>query len=247
MTGARLRPDRLGFHLLTLVALLVCVVAARWQWERAYRTVDDAVPDTAVVTLSDLDPRTAYSGMRVSVTGRFDPDHQILVEPRPREGVTGAWVLTPLVPGPATATDSGQGGTAVAIVRGWVPAGQAPGTPPLDQVTVVGVLVSDVRVPGALATGEPPSLPVVDTGALSELAGYSVRSGWLALQELDPPESDQPAPLSVKDLPGADVGLSWRNAAYAVQWIVFAGFVVFFWSRFRRELVERPRDQETIR
>ena len=114
-------------------------------------------------------------------------------------------------------------------------------------MTVVGVLVSDVRVPGAVATGEPPSLPLVDTGALSELAGYPVRSGWLALQELDPPESDQPAPLSVKDLPGADVGLSWRNAAYAVQWIVFAGFVVFFWSRFRRELVERPRDQETIR
>ena len=109
MTGARLRPDRLGFHLLTLVALLLCVVAARWQWERAYRTVDDAVPDTAVVALSDLDPRTAYSGMRVSVTGRFDPDHQILVEPRQREGVTGAWVLTPLVPGPATATDSAQG------------------------------------------------------------------------------------------------------------------------------------------
>ena len=113
---------------------------------------------------------------------------------------------------------------------------------------MVGVLVSDVRVPGARGHGRATdvcrwwtpgpcqSWPDIRSG----------RAGWRS-QELDPPESDQPAPLSVKDLPGADVGLSWRNAAYAVQWIVFAGFVVFFWSRFRRELVERPRDQETIR
>ena len=57
----------------------------------------------------------------------------------------------------------------------------------------------------------------------------------------------QPAPLLVSDLPGADVGLNWRNAAYAVQWIVFAGFVAFFWTRFRGELGERPRQQETTR
>jgi hypothetical protein len=43
------------------------------------------------------------------------------------------------------------------------------------------------------------------------------------------------------------VGLNWRNAAYALQWVVFAAFVVFFWHRFRRDLETRPAQQETPR
>jgi surfeit locus 1 family protein len=250
MTSARRRPGRLGLHVLALLALLLCLAAARWQWERAYRTVDDVLPDTPVVALADLDPRQARPGLRLSVIGHFDADHQILVAPRPRDGVAGAWVLTPLVPD-APYSDAPASNAvpdaAVAVVRGWIPAGQAPPGPPLGQVTVVGVLVADVREPGVQVQGEPPTLTTIDTGALAQHAGYSVRSGWLALQQLDPPEAGQPFPLTVQDLPGANVGLSWRNAAYAVQWIVFAAFVVFFWSRFRHELDDRPRPQETVR
>jgi cytochrome oxidase assembly protein ShyY1 len=244
MTSDRHRSGRVGLHVLAVLGVLVCLVAARWQWERAYRTVDDVLPDEPAVALADLDPRKTWAGMRISVTGQFDAAHQVLVAPRPRGGVAGGWVLTPLLP------DEGgvaQPGAAVAIVRGWVPAGQSVPAPPPGRVSVVGVLVPDVREPGAQAPGEPPTLTQVDTGALAALAGYPVRSGWLALQRLDPPVAGQPLPLAVTDLPGANVGLSWRNAAYAVQWIVFAGFVVLFWSRFRRELDERPREQETLR
>ena len=233
-------PRWLAFHLVTILAVGVCVVAARWQWDRAHRTEADAVPDVPAVALADLDPTTAYSGMRVRITGRFDPDHEVLVAPRERDELTGAWVLTPLVP---SSTPDGDQQAAVAVLRGWIPAGASPADPPEDEVSVVGVLVADSRQPGTVPTGDPPTLTIVDTGALADHAGYPIRSGWFSLQDLQPSGAGQPLPLKVTELPGAEVGLNWRNAGYAFQWIVFAGFAVFFWNRFRQEFVGRP-DQE---
>jgi cytochrome oxidase assembly protein ShyY1 len=242
--GSWADPRRLGFHVLTILALVVCVVAARWQWDRAHRSEADAVPQGPVVALADLDPVTAFSGMRVGITGEFDPAHEVLVEPRERDGQVGAWVMTPMRPRTGTAADPED--TSVAVVRGWVPAGQLPAPPPAGIVEVVGVLVADARVPdAAVSAGDPPTLPVVDTGALSAHAGYPVRSGWYALTDVQPEGVGQPLPLQVTELPGADVGLNWRNAAYAIQWVAFAGFAVFFWNRFRRDYVERPVEQET--
>lgn len=244
-------PRRLAFHALTLLAVVVCVVAARWQWDRAHRTEADAVPEGPVVALSDLDPTTAYSGMRVALTGRFDPDHDVLVAPRTSQGQPGAWVLSPLLPSTASADASGGGSgeeaVAVAVVRGWIPQGAPIPEPPAGEVSVVGVLVADTRQPGAVATGDPPTLLDVDTGALAELAGYPVRSGWFALQSMQPAATDQPTPLTVTELPGADVGLNWRNAAYALQWVVFAGFCAFFWVRFRRVHEDRPEESSEDR
>jgi len=147
---------------------------------------------------------------------------------------------------PRTGTAADPEDTSVAVVRGWVPVGQRPAPPPAGIVEVVGVLVADARVPdAAVSAGDPPTLPVVDTGALSAHAGYPVRSGWYALTDVQPAGVGQPLPLQVTELPGADVGLNWRNAAYAIQWVAFAGFAVFFWNRFRRDYVERPVEQET--
>ena len=231
---------RLAFHALTVVAILVCVIAARWQWDRANRSEADAVPQGPAVALADLDPTTAFSGIRVQISGRFDPEHEVLVAPRVRADQPGAWVLTPLLPTPQ--------GAAVAVVRGWVPAGQRPAPPPSGEVVLVGVLVADARAPGvAVVAGEPPTLEVVDTGALATHAGYPMRSGWYALTDLTPSAADQPLALQVTDLPGAEVGLNWRNAAYALQWIVFAGFALFFWNRFRREIADLPLEQESTR
>lgn len=230
--GPRVDPRRLAFHVLTVVAVVVCLLAGWWQWQRAHRTEADAVPDVPAVALADLDPRTSFAGMRVLLTGRFDPDHEVLVAPRSRDDQPGAWVLTPLLP-----DEQGQAATAVGVVRGWVPQGSAPAAPPDGPVAVEAVLVADSRsAESTVPAGDPPTIPVVDTGVLSQVAGYPVRSGWFALLAMDPAGSQQPLPLEVTELPGAEVGLNWRNAAYAAQWVVFAAFAVFFWNRFRREL-----------
>jgi cytochrome oxidase assembly protein ShyY1 len=253
--GSWTDPRRLAFHVLTVLAVIVCIVAARWQWDRANRSEVDAVPQGPVVALADLDPATAFSGMRVRITGQFDAANEVLVAPRQRDGQDGSWVLTPLRPAGADSTDGSGSGvstdpadTPVAVVRGWVPAGERPAPPPAGIVDVVGVLVADARIPGAAVTaGDPPTLPVVDTGALSAHAGYPVRSGWFALAAMQPAGEGQPLPLQVTELPGAEVGLNWRNAAYAIQWVAFAAFAIFFWNRFRRDYVDRPVEQETPR
>lgn len=246
---------RLGFHALTVLAVLVCVLAARWQWDRASRTEADAVPEGPVVELAAIDPARTFSGMRVRITGTFDPENEVLVDPRPREGQDGSWVLTPMLPTPTAADDptgpdqaSDAASTPVAVVRGWVPRGQLPAPPPSGIVDVVGVLVADARRPAAvISAGDPPTLVAVDTGALSAHAGYPVRSGWFALAQMQPAGEGQPLPLQVAELPGAEVGLNWRNAAYAIQWVAFAGFAVFFWNRFRREHVTPSLEQEIPR
>ena len=165
-------------------------------------------------------------------------------------------MLTPMQPTTADGAGSPDGAaagdaatTAVAVVRGWVPAGQRPTPPPPGIVEVVGVLVADSRQARARwsRAGDPPTLVAVDTGALSAHAGYPVRSGWFALTDLAPAGAGQPLPLQVTELPGAEVGLNWRNAAYAVQWVAFAGFAIFFWNRFRRDHMDRPAEQETPR
>ncbi len=258
--GSWTDPRRLGFHALTVLAVLVCIVAARWQWDRASRTEADAVPEGPVVELSSLDPASTFSGMSVRINGTFDPANEVLVDPRPREGQDGSWVLTPMLPAPTAGADpaaldqaavdqaADAVGTSVAVVRGWVPRGQRPAPPPAGIVEVVGVLVADARRPGAVvSTSDPPTVVAVDTGALSAHAGYSVRSGWFALTQMQPAGEGQPLPLLVAELPGADVGLNWRNAAYATQWVVFAGFAVFFWTRFRREHVTPSLEQEIPR
>ncbi len=223
---------RFALLAVTLAAVALCLLAATWQWDRAHRTEQEAVPDAAPVALADLDPSTTFSGMRVELTGTFDAEGQVLVAPRPRGGEPGAWVLTPLRPDAASA--------GVAVVRGWVPQGQRPADPPEGAVTVVAVLVADSRSAAPVVpAGDPPVVGSVDTGVLEAVAGYPIRSGWFALQQMAPAGVHQPQPLEVTELPGADVGLNWRNAAYAIQWIAFAGFAVFFWVRFRRDATQR--------
>ncbi len=225
------RWQRVTFHLITALFVLACLVAAHWQWQRAHRDAADVVPDSPPVELSAFDPTTSYSGLRLSMSGRFDGEHQLLVSPRARDGQPGVWVLTPFIP---AATTDDPAPPAFAVIRGWLPAGQTTGLqPPAGEVDVTGVLVADERRPHpSITAGSPPEMRSIDSGALAQLAGYPIRAGWLAAQTA---QSAQPAPLTVAELPGAEVGLSWRNAGYAAQWVAFAGFALFFWNRFRRD------------
>jgi cytochrome oxidase assembly protein ShyY1 len=210
------------------------------------------------VSWADFDPQTSFSGQRVAVSGRYLPE-QLLVTPRERAGRPGSWVYTALVPdsNPDSATPgSARTGdaadvAAIGVLRGWVPQGTEPAAlaPPSGTVSVTGVLVADERRPGSGATAGAngvPSLARVDSGALADVAGIPVRAGWLALTASRPATAGEPAPLEVGELPGADVGLNWRNAAYAGQWLAFAAFAVFFWNRFRRDYFGSGAPEELL-
>lgn len=244
------RRSKVAFHVLTVVAVVVCVMAARWQWQRAHRSVADAVPDVPAVQWIAFDPAQSFSGQRVTVTGRYLPE-QVLVAPRTRDGRNGAWVYTALVPDAQPAADAQPAGeqvAAIGVIRGWVPDGVPASTltAQAGEVTVTGILVADERRPGVTASPGPDGIATtkrVDSLALAQLTGRQVRAGWLALVAAEPAVPGQPAALEVGELPGADVGLNWRNAAYAAQWLVFAAFAVFFWNRFRQDYYESGRPE----
>ena len=64
-------------------------------------------------------------------------------------------------------------------------------------------------------------------------------------------ESEDPAEAMLRSTrvptPVGDTGIQWRNAAYAVQWWVFALFALWFWGRMVRDEASRGRAGEASR
>ncbi|MBX6167489.1 MAG: SURF1 family protein, partial [Thermobispora bispora] len=141
----------------------------------------------------------------------------------------GYWLLTPL---------RLEDGTLVPVVRGWVPTPTDPAVAvPGGTVTVTGRLraseeTGDVVPSGPLPEGQ---VALVSTAELINLwTDAPLRSGFIVAASQDPPLAAKPV---AAPRPMEDVGFSWRNLAYAVQWWIFAGFAVFMWYHFVREAV----------
>ena len=168
----------------------------------------------------------AADGRRVTAQGTYDASKQVLVRGRLQPGGNGRvgwWVVGAL---------RTSGGAWLPVVRGWVPdpgdaAADAP--TPSGPVTVQGVLQPDE--PPAQASGPAPGqLTSLDVADLVNRWGTPIYNGFLVLTSQRP---DVPAgaaqPQLVPPPQPQPHGIAWRNAAYAVQWWVFAGFVVVMW------------------
>ncbi|XVX19429.1 SURF1 family protein [Actinomycetota bacterium] len=226
------RPKWLGLLALLAVAIAVCLRLAAWQLGVAQDKGEvDAVKAAAsrpVVDISRvLTPHSGFpadaSARRVSATGAYAAEHQVLVSPRRLDGVTGSWVVTPLV------IDSPR--VTVPVVRGFVSDPAAAPEPPSGKVTVVM----------GLAPGESPTTGSVESGTMGsvDLAKYVnampgdfYNAFGFAISE------DPAAPASAMQAvppPLPDHGVKWRNAAYAGQWVIFAGFAVYMYWRAMRD------------
>ncbi len=155
---------------------------------------------------------------RVRVSGRYDPDHEVLVRFRSRKGLPGYEVLTPLVV---------EGGDrAVLVDRGWVPLEvgdhwpQKPSAPPTGVVDVEGLL--GVPEGGELRlereADRPPVVAIVDPDELRELLPYEQLYVVPLLAEEGGATSSgaYPAPVDPPDLGEGP------HFSYAVQWFLFA-------------------------
>ena len=195
-----------------------------WQWQRAQR---DQV-DRPVVASSEVFPASGSMssddyGARVRGTGRYDAAHQVLVA----HATSGYWIVTPLQPT--------VGGAAVPVARGYVRSATDPAVADVTsgEVTVVGFAQPYEGDPGGTTTLPPGQVERLTEAALA--VPYDVTPGWVAL------ESQAPAPtvaVTPVDPPVGGVAaapLRLQNASYAVQWLAFAAFVVFFWWRALRD------------
>ncbi len=217
-------PKWIGLSLATVVLIVSFGALSYWQWQRANRDRVEQPPAVASAVFVGTGPldESGY-GRRVEATGVYDVAHQVLV----RHAEDSFWVVAPL-----RQTD----GVTIPVVRGAVttPSDPAVDAVPGGVVTVVGVAQPFDGDPG----GTPTSLPAGQTDRLtaSGLAlPYPSAQGWIALQTQDPastPDMTRVSPPVSADSTGS---IRLQNATYAVQWILFAGFVVFFWVRMFRD------------
>ena len=216
----------------------------RWQLgvaeSRSYReAVEQARAQEPAALTSVLEPHAPFRGdlslRPMTAQGSYAPVGQVLVPDRRLDGVSGSWVLTPFVV-------EGSGAT-IAVVRGFVTNPADAGAPPSGPLTIAG----------GLAPGESPSSVPVAAGEIGSIDLSLLVNTWpgelynafVFLESETPQAAGQPTRVPT---PLPDTSIQWRNAAYAVQWWVFAFSALWVWSggggeETRREaLLEAPGD-----
>ncbi len=226
---------------LAALAVLVCVGLGAWQFDRA-RTRDTpepgGLPAASTVALdsalpADLRVPPGSAPVSVTVTGEYDPAHQLLVPGRIQDGQPASEVVTPLTRGE---------GPAVLIIRGWVAAGtQTAPAPPTGEVTVTGWLVASE--PLEAQSADPLALPEGQVASVTaaRIAGtlpYPVVDAAVGLVSQEPAGTQS---LPVVAAPAAPVQVRWsvQSLAYSIEWWFFALVGVWMWSQALR--IERRR------
>lgn len=243
-----------------LLALLVAGIFAwlgQWQMSNAIRTSADPVVETEEVRpLSDASiPSEGVAeegaGVVVKLDGAFDPENLSVVTQRENAGTTGVWVVGNFVTeGPNAAS-----GANLAVAIGWAPdVGSAEraisefeADPDIAQKRAIeGRYMPAEAVSPPKADEDPRSMnsmvPAYLVNAWSDV-NAPIYSGYLVmhptdavttlLDPLDPIDSVTPVPPEA---------VSWLNVFYAVEWVVFAGFAVFFWFRLTRDAWEKEHE-----
>ncbi|MBT0767910.1 SURF1 family protein [Kineosporia sp. J2-2] len=241
MLRTALKPRWLALLVVMLLAASAMAKLGEWQLERARSHGESAeqaeqaqrssttTPLAEVIRASETFPKTALN-KKITATGHWDAENQLLVADRELDGRSGLWVLTPLI----TAD-----GTTVPVVRGWVPsAGDAAAAAPSDdtEVTVTGLLEPG-EAPASRAPGETSGLPdgQIDRVAVAQLAALwpqPMITGFVVLDGESPASQNAPAQVPP---PTSDGALDWGNLSYAIQWWAFAVIALLFWFRLVRD------------
>jgi surfeit locus 1 family protein len=249
MARSLLEPRWILGALLALVVAAGCASLGLWQLRRlderrAFNASVERAVGSAPVPLSQAvaqanDPADlAYR--RVSISGIYDPEREVVVFGRTLAGLTGSEVLTPLVR---------DGGTAVMVDRGWVPLNLdtppvAGAAPPRGRVQAEGILWPP-EAEGEVDAGAAPvaQLGRIDLGRLRAQLPYRIEPVYLRLLAQRPPNSlalPKPVPL-----PALDEG---PHMSYAVQWFIFGSVAVIGYGALAaRELRDRAHHRETER
>ncbi|MDU0315884.1 SURF1 family protein [Phycicoccus sp. M110.8] len=230
----------LGALAVAAVFAVAAFFLGRWQWHRyeaksaradRIHSHYGATPRPVGQVLGASPMPLASDWTRVTMTGTYAADSQLLVRNRPHDSVYGYEVVVPF---------RADGAGTVLLDRGWVANGRTAETPP----DVPPVPTGRLTVTGWVRQGEPSLGRQMQPGQLASinlreasaavgtplLGGYVIVQGEKAADGRTPP---RPAPL---EAPDTDLG---PHQAYAFQWwlAMVAGFVLV-WFGARREHLE---------
>ena len=217
---------------ITLGLVFLCLVAADWQYTRgvdrqARNNVIEERIARSPIELSSRDAVLANNEWQsITTTGRFDSTQQILLRNRYWEGKYGYEVLTLF---------TNTSGEKFWVDRGWVKAGATATTPP--EVTPVPAgdvsIIGRLRLDSSLPRGSFFALPASGEGLVSELNAQSQMDTEKFYIDLLSGSETSLTPAAPAQLPPLSDG---PHKAYALQWLFFAGLVVY-----GRILIRRTR------
>jgi surfeit locus 1 family protein len=228
--------------------MLVLVAAMTWLclWQLGKAQRDDhAAPERSAVALETLSRPGQLApeafNRSVAAQGLYLPDQTVTIPRRILDGRSGSWVVTPLrLPD----------GSVAPVVRGWTPligetfsrdSGEITreSFPNKGQVRVEGRWMAPEQAPARASVGSG-EVSAVDLAQLAPRWGNPpLHEGYL-LAASETPAPPEPAGQALTRIPPtnaetSDTGAPFSNAAYALQWLAFSGFVVFLWWRILRD------------
>ena len=210
----------------TLVAIslvLLCLWAAQWQYQRG---VDRHARNVLIAEQSQLPPIefknllgdiANYEWRRISLKGSFDDKNQILLRNRYHDGMYGFEQLTLFV------FDERK----IWVDRGWVKAGSDATVPPQLQPTNEGLISIDgrLRLDSSLPRGK--FFAVANNSERNLVSQLDARRGIQTEKfyiDLVSASDDSMNPDVPVELPELSDG---PHMAYALQWLFFAGLVIY--------------------
>ena len=217
---------------IALLLIIFCLWGSQWQYHRGVdrharnAVIQDRIAQSPIELKSVSGALVDYEWQTVSVEGVFDNEKQILLRNRYNDGKYGYEVLTLFK---STANKS------FWVDRGWVQAGATATTPPVvtslpqGQVLITGRL----RLDSSLPRGSFFALPGKGVGLVSELNAQSQLNTEKFYIDLLSGSVPSLTPDVTAQLPELSDG---PHMAYALQWIFFAGLVVY-----GRILIRRTR------
>lgn len=249
--GFLFRPQWLALYVVVAAFAWLCfTVLAPWQLGKNTTTSrentqianslnTEPVPLTTYLPQQDSSARD-HQWQRVTASGHYLPEAQVLARLRSVDGAPAYEVLVPFV------VDRGP---TVLVNRGYVKPEQGTAVPPIapapaGPVTITGrlrdseMLAADrapFRAEGAM------QVYTINTGQVSQVTGVPLTGSYLQLVE------DQPGGLGVIPLPVLDAG---PFLSYGIQWIAFGiiapigvGYFILAEVRVRRRERELARPQ----
>jgi cytochrome oxidase assembly protein ShyY1 len=219
-----LRPLWILSHLFAVAVIVTFVFLGLWQLDRHEQRADRNATVQARGELPAVEVRSALEGVEgpdelrfrtVTASGTYG-DHDLLVDNRSKNGLPGAWVLTPL---------RMDDGTTLVVNRGFQfneSGSVAPAPAPTGHVEVQGTVTTWQEGGCGVRTddsGEPVGMACLRRSTAEEVFGADVLPIVVQRQVSDPPAADILAPVPAPEL---DDG---PHRSYAVQWFIFAAII----------------------
>ncbi|QNQ91473.1 SURF1 family protein [Corynebacterium poyangense] len=196
----------------------------------------DPVPFTTVFALPEGTINADQEWTRVSMSGQFLPDHEVLLRLRSVNDNPAYQVLTPF------RTDNGE---VFLINRGYVPSGE--GIPPIDPAPtnpthIEGVARLDEALPNSqpLDEGGYHQVYGINTEQVSQITRLPLAHDYVQLT------SGSVGELTAIPVPKLDRG---SHLSYGLQWIGFgimapAGLIYFVYAELKERRRERKESEE---